>query len=121
MSGSANFTDPEVLRSKSRAIHGHMYVLPVAAWILKCGTEVVGVSEAIAGLGGSADRPRVIEALVKLVDLGALREMPRAGLPRNAPRMFERVASPYWTFAEAEVRGSEEGAWRGEIEAVREP
>lgn len=74
-----------------------MYVLPVAAWIVQAGPDVVTVSAAMAGLGGRADRPRIIEALVKLAEIGAVEELPRGG-QKNAPRMFSKVENPYWDF-----------------------
>jgi hypothetical protein len=81
-----------------------MYVLPVAAWILRSGPDVVTVSAAMAGLGGRADRPRIIEALVKLTEIGAVSELPRAP-QKNAPRMFSRVENPYWDFVSAFLAG----------------
>ena len=90
-------------------MHRHMYVLPVAAWILESGTQVIGPSEAMAGLLGRADRTRVIEALARLTELGALRELPRAAR-KNAPRAFERVADPYWGLVETYVTGARTSA-----------
>jgi tRNA A37 threonylcarbamoyladenosine synthetase subunit TsaC/SUA5/YrdC len=74
-----------------------MYVLPVAAWILSSGAVMVSPSEAMVGLNGRADRSRIIEALSRLVEIGALKELPRAGT--RAPRIFERVEDPYWNLA----------------------
>jgi hypothetical protein len=54
----------------------------------------------MVGLGGRADRSRVIEALIKLAEFGALLELPREPR-RNAPRFFERIESPYWGLARA--------------------
>jgi hypothetical protein len=89
------------LTAASRDLHGHMSVLPVAVLILREGTSVVGASEALRGLGGRLDRPRIIEALKRLEAIGAMRELPRLG-PRNSPRAFERLPdSPYWAFAAA--------------------
>lgn len=85
-----------------------MYVLPVAAWILRSGPEVVTVSAAMEGLGGRADRPRIIEALVKLSEIGAVAELPRSP-QKNAPRMFSRSESPYWDFVRAFLTGSARG------------
>jgi len=90
----------DALAARSRSLHGHRYVLPVAAWILLDKRQLVTAGEVMAGLGGRVDRPRVIEALAKLAELGALSELPR-GSPRNAPRFFERVAHPYWNLVEA--------------------
>jgi hypothetical protein len=91
----------DALSAASRDLHGHQSVLPVAVWILRQGSEVVGVSEVSRGVSGRLDRPRIIEALKRLELIGAMRELPRLG-PRNAPRMFERKAeSPYWDFADA--------------------
>lgn len=94
----------ESLATKSRSLHGHRYVLPAAAWILRSGVETVTPSDVMVGLGGRADRPRVIEALVKLVSIGALTELPRAG--KRDPRVFERVDDPYWSLVATQLSGS---------------
>jgi hypothetical protein len=87
------------LTAASRALHGHMSVLPVAVWIAREGEPVVTVSEVLRGLAGRVDRPRIMEALKRLEAIGALRELPRIGAP-NAARQFERISgSPYWGFA----------------------
>jgi hypothetical protein len=83
------------LATRSRHLHGHRYVLPVAAWILQDDQQVITVSDAMVGLRGRVDRVRVIEALAKLTELGALSELPR-GSQRNAPRYFQRAVHPYW-------------------------
>ncbi|HEU4738954.1 MAG TPA: hypothetical protein VFS54_07715 [Solirubrobacterales bacterium] len=77
-----------------------MYVLPVAAWMLRSGVEVVEVSDVMRGLQGRADRPRIIEALEKLNEIGAVRELERGG-KRNSPRIFSKAANPYWNFVES--------------------
>ena len=77
-----------------------MYVLPVAAWMLRSGVEVVEVSDAMRGLGGRADRPRIIEALEKLGEIGAVQELERGGR-RNSPRIFSKTPNPYWSFVNA--------------------
>jgi len=79
--------------------------MPVAAWIDENGVKVVTVSEAMLGLGGRAERPRVIEALVRLAEIGALLELPRDSQP-NSARMFQRVEGPYWKLLAAETRGA---------------
>jgi hypothetical protein len=81
-----------------------MYVLPVAAWILKSGAATVSPSDVMVGLGGRADRPRVIEALVKLTSIGALKELPRAG--KRDARVFERASDPYWSLVATRIDGS---------------
>jgi len=53
----------------------------------------------MAGLSGLADRPRVIEALMKLTALEALTELPRGPQP-NAPRYFEPRDHPYWALVD---------------------
>jgi len=98
--GSAPSSDFDSLASKSRSLHGHMYVLPVAAWMLRSGVEVVEVSDAMKGLHGRADRPRIIEALEKLDEIGAVRELERGG-QRNSPRIFSKTPNPYWNFVSA--------------------
>lgn len=87
----------------SRSLHGHRYVLPVADWILRTGAELISASEAMDGLEMKADRTRVLEALARLTELKALRELPRAADQPNSPRAFERLHSPYWAFAEAYI------------------
>jgi hypothetical protein len=52
----------------------------------------------MAGLGGRADRQRVIEALERLVEVGAAIELPRDDRQKNSPRYFERAENPYWSF-----------------------
>jgi hypothetical protein len=89
----------EALMTLSRALHGHRYFLPVAAWIVTSETRVVTASEAMVGLQGRADRGRVIEALEKLVGIGAMTELPRAG-GQNSPRYFERAEDPYWALVD---------------------
>jgi hypothetical protein len=85
----------------SRKLHGHRYVLPVAVWIWASGTQVIGASEAMRGLEGRVDRIRAIEALARLSEIGALRELSR-GEQRNAKRMFEREGGdPYWNLVPA--------------------
>lgn len=84
----------------SRKLHGHRYVLPVAVWIWTSGTQVIGASEAMRGLEGRIDRIRAIEALVRLSEFGALRELSR-GDQHNAKRLFERRDDPYWNLIPA--------------------
>ena len=91
----------DFLAAKSRTLHGHMYVLPIAAWILKSGVQAVTPSEVMVGLGGRVDRPRIIEALVRLAQIGALAELPRAG--SRDPRVFQRAKDPYWNLVENQI------------------
>jgi hypothetical protein len=84
---------------RSRSLHGHMYVLPVALWILRSESKLVSPADAMVGLEGRADRHRVIEALVRLCAIGALEELPRAD-HKNAAREFQRVEDPYWFLVE---------------------
>ncbi|MDX6595205.1 MAG: hypothetical protein QOI72_587 [Solirubrobacterales bacterium] len=88
------------LAKLSRNLHGHMYVLPVACWIFEGEISGVSVAEAMAGLGGKADRPRIIEALVRLTRIGALTELARPE-QRNSPRFFERAEDPFWVYVDA--------------------
>lgn len=99
MAGSSTFGAGDSLTTWSRTLHGHRYVLPVADWIIRSGSEVISASEAMNGLGGRVDRTRVLEALTKLTEIKALREFPRPAQP-NSPRTFERRQCPYWAFAE---------------------
>jgi hypothetical protein len=85
-----------------------MYVLPVAAWMLRSGVEVVEVSDAMRGLQGRADRPRIIEALEKLTEIGAVQELERGG-QRNSPRIFSKMPNPYWNFVGAYLSDSAHG------------
>jgi hypothetical protein len=104
------------LSDRSRHLHGHRYVLPVAVWIYRSGREIVAVGEVMAGLGGQAGRTRVIEALVKLVAFEALDELPRSA-QRNSPRYFQRLANPYWELV-ATYAGTETGP-RAEVDEGR--
>jgi hypothetical protein len=90
----------ESLAARSRNLHGHRYVLPVAGWMLESQSRVTGATEVMAGLGGRADRTRVIEALAKLAEFGAVVELPRESR-KTAPRFFERIDSPYWHLVQA--------------------
>jgi hypothetical protein len=98
----SEFASPETferLTAASRAIHGHRYVLSVAAWIEASDKETVSTRDAMQALGGNADRARAIEALVKLAEIGALEEMPRDEQV-NSPREFARNREdPYWSYA----------------------
>jgi hypothetical protein len=88
------------MASVSRSLHGHMYVLPVADWVLEANPGAITPKETMVGLGGRADRARVIEALARLTEIGALRELPRPE-QKNAARCFERVEHPYWELVAA--------------------
>lgn len=99
----------------SKRLHGHQTVLPAAVWIHEGAVAVTTPPEVVQGLLGRADKNRVIEALEKLSEIGAVREMPRNGA-RNATRYFEKLSnSVYWTFVEgylAEI-GLENGETAG--------
>jgi hypothetical protein len=87
----------------SRTMHGHKYVFPVAAWIATSAPSVVSASDAMIGLGGRADRSRVLEALERLTELGAMSELPRPGQV-NAARSFQPVREdPYWSLVESHL------------------
>lgn len=98
------------LADRSRSLHGHKYVLPVAVWLLESEIQVISVREVMIGLGGRVDRIRVIEALTRLTSFGALRELPRQA--PSAPRFFERVGGPYWEFMQDYA--TESGESRGD-------
>jgi hypothetical protein len=97
---AAEWTDERYARltQRSQALHRHKYVLPVAVWIQEQNVSVAKAPEARRGLGGRGDSNRMLEALVHLSAIGALRELPHPGRPN--PRLFEKVESPYWAFAE---------------------
>ncbi len=104
-------SDPDFFAAQvalSRTLHGHKYVFPVAVWIVSSGVSVVSASEAMVGLGGHADRPRVLEALERLTELGAMIEMPRPAQV-NAARSFQRAADPYWPLVESHLARLEVG------------
>lgn len=83
----------------SRNLHGHMYVLPAALWVLDGRSGAFGVADVMGGLEGRVtDRQRVIEALTRLAAIGAVEELPRERGRKNAPRYFQRIDSPYWSF-----------------------
>jgi hypothetical protein len=85
----------EAWAALSRSFHGNRYVLPLAAWMVRNEVEATNASQAMAGLGGLAERVRILEALGRLVEIGALEEMPRVGAP-NSPRYFSRIDDAYW-------------------------
>lgn len=88
------------LAARSRELHGHRYVLPVAAWILQSGNRLMSVRDVMVGLEGQADRPRVIEALARLAGFEALVELPRPPQAK-APRIFEWAENPYWDLVQS--------------------
>lgn len=110
MASSPTPPDFEARVALSRSLHGHKYVFPVAAWILGSESTLVTASDVMVGLQGRADRPRVLESLKRLVDIGAMTEMPRPGI--NASRFFQRVDDPYWSLVEAHLRTEHAGARR---------
>jgi hypothetical protein len=85
------------LARQSKVLHGHRYVLPVAAWIQDSDVSILTAPDAVEGLAGRADKIRVIEALVRLNEIGAIRELPRESRA-NSPRFFEKERSAYWEF-----------------------
>jgi hypothetical protein len=87
----------------SRSVHGNRYVLPLAAWMVRGEVKATGASQAMSGLGGLVERVRILDALGRLVEIGALEEMPRTG-PGNSPRYFTRVEDPYWDLVAAYQR-----------------
>lgn len=93
----------EELNGFSRDLHGHRYVFPVAAWILKREMHLVSTRDAMEALGGRADRARALEALERLSRLGALTEMPRDSRI-NSPREFERRVDPYWDYVSTKLQ-----------------
>lgn len=107
MSSSPTPFDFDARVTLSRSLHGHKYVLPVAAWIAESGAALVTASDVMAGLHGRADRLRVLEALKRLVDIGAMIEMPHPG--GNAARYFQRVDDPYWLLVESHLRAKQAG------------
>jgi hypothetical protein len=105
--------DPfETLAQQSRDLHGHMYVLPLAGWILEAGKETVNAAEAMAGLKGRADRIRMLEALERLAKIGAVRELPRQDR-KNATRCFESLDSPYWNLVKTYASRARDDARAG--------
>jgi hypothetical protein len=86
-----------------------MYVLPVAACVLKASAETVTAAEAMVGLAGRADRIRVLEALERLAEIGALKELPRLDR-KNAARSFEPLESPYWDLVKAHLLEARQAA-----------
>ena len=98
----------EAWAALSRSFHGNRYVLPLAAWLLRDDVEAASASEAMAGLGGLAERVRVLDGLTRLVEIGAMEEMPRHGA-RNSPRYFARAKSPYWALVAAYAPEIEQG------------
>lgn len=85
------------LSSYSAKLHGHKYVLPVAVWLLESDEKgAISQPEIRVGLV-HAESVRIFEALGRLVDIGALAELPKV----SGRRYFEQTTSPYWAFVAA--------------------
>jgi len=102
----------------SKSVHGNRYVLPLAAWVVRNEVKATGASEAMSGLGGLAERVRILDALGRLVEIGAMEEMPRVG-PGNSPRYFARVEDPYWELVAAYARRIGQRLEAGNWDATR--
>lgn len=113
MPSSPNPAGFEAQVALSRKLHGHKYVFPVAAWIALSGASTVNASDAMVGLEGRADRPRILEALERLAGIGAMAEMARPD-QRNSPRYFQKVEDPYWSLVESHLRRLEAQPSSGE-------
>jgi hypothetical protein len=83
---------------RSQVLHGNRHVLPVAVVIAERGLQVATSHEIDVALGGHLAPNRVLKGLEWLCAMGVMRELPYPGRPN--PRMFERLDSSYWGFAE---------------------
>ena len=88
--------------ARSVAVHGNRAVLPVAGWILESGSNDVTAPEVVRGVRGELAPNKALEALVRIVDIGALEELPYVGRPY--PRTFRRRSSSYWALVRDELR-----------------
>ena len=87
------------LATYSNRLHGHKYVCLVAVWLLENDDSApVAQPEIRRGLV-HAESNRIFEALERLVEIGAMRELPAA----DRRRFFERLESPYWVFVETQT------------------
>jgi hypothetical protein len=96
-----------LLADRSEAIYGHRHVLPVAVWILESGTETMTQPVVSRGLEGRSPPNKVLHALERLGDIGALTQLPFPGRPHA--RTFEKAASAFWALVAedaAEVDGT---------------
>jgi hypothetical protein len=90
----------ETLSAFSGKLHGHKYVFPVAVWLLgHQSSGPITQPEIRTGLI-HAESNRIFEALERLAEIGAVRELPRV----SGRRYFETSASLYWKYAEAQAK-----------------
>ena len=82
------------LREVSVPLAGNNVLLPVAVAVADMG-GIVSAPEVMRELGGRLTTNRILEALPRLAQLGALRELPYPGLPH--PRQFEVIDGPFWS------------------------
>jgi hypothetical protein len=84
----------EGLAALSDTVYGHRHVVPVGVWIQESGSSSASQPEVRIGLEGRSPSNKVLRALERLEELGALRELPYVGRPQ--PRVFERIKSAHW-------------------------
>ncbi len=85
----------ERLCERSEAIYGHRHVLPVAVWILESDDPgSFGQPDIRVGLEGRSPPNKISRALVKLEQIGAIKELPYLGRPH--PRAYEKRKSAQW-------------------------
>ena len=82
------------LRDASTDLAGNNVFLPVAVAIGGMQGTITGPG-VMRQLEGRLPSNRIGEALVRLAQLGALRELPFPGRPN--PHVFEVVEGPFWT------------------------
>jgi hypothetical protein len=83
------------LAERSDVVYGHRHVLPVAVWILESDElGSFGQPEVRVGLEGRSPPNKISRALVRLEEIGALRELPYLGRPHA--RAYEKRTSAQW-------------------------
>lgn len=104
--------------ARSYVVHRKRSVLPVAGWIVDSGVQEVRASQVTKGLSGQLPTNKVLEALSRLCEIGALDEMPGGGAPH--PRVFRRLPRPaYWHFVAEEVGALKETTATDQIPVIR--
>jgi hypothetical protein len=91
----------EWLRELSRPLFGNAFVLPVAAAVLAVRAGDIRSTPVIQVLGGRLPLKDVLRGFDRLVQIGALEELPYPGQPH--PRIFSRRADPFWDFVASYV------------------
>jgi hypothetical protein len=84
----------EALAKRSETVYGNRHVLPVAVWILESGETALSQPVVSRGLDGRSPPNKVLHALTKLSQIGAVIELPFGGRPDT--RRFDKRESSCW-------------------------